>query len=300
MYLFSLGGKSIGEILSYKNYWLSVGVANGLILIGYLMMYRVDAQNIALDENDLEDTEWLPIKRLKKLKECQVYDYKSAEEKTDGIVIGAEKKGGSVEVITTSQLHALIVGTTGSGKTTGFVDQNIAVLGKSNGKPSIVISDPKKELYEKHARTLEKEGYKISVLDLREPYSSERWNPMNVLLRRIRLVKDLENNLQQKDGKYYGAAKCSCLTGTRERVCRNSKTKYTKTRKTLYIRFARYRTEISRLGSMARETLYLDLFSQCARTASKGKSTKANLCFLTSTTISRSIVRKIRPRYATT
>ena len=66
MYLFSLGGKSIGEILSYKNYWLSIGVANGLILIGYLMMYRVDAQNIALDENDLEDTEWLSVKRLKK------------------------------------------------------------------------------------------------------------------------------------------------------------------------------------------------------------------------------------------
>ena len=62
MYLFSLGGKSIGEILSYKNYWLSVGVANGLILIGYLMMYRVDAQNIALNENDLEDTEWLSVK----------------------------------------------------------------------------------------------------------------------------------------------------------------------------------------------------------------------------------------------
>ena len=205
MYLFSLGGKSIGEILSYKNYWLSVGVANGLILIGYLMMYRVDAQNIALNENDLEDTEWLSVKRLKKLKEFQVYDYKSAEQKTDGIVIGAEKKGGSVEVITTSQLHALIVGTTGSGKTTGFVDQNIAVLGKSKGKPSIVISDPKKELYEKHARTLEKEGYKISVLDLREPYSSERWNPMNVLVRRIRLVKDLDQNLEQKDGKYYGA-----------------------------------------------------------------------------------------------
>ena len=78
MYLFSLGGKSIGEILSYKNYWLSVGVANGLILIGYLMMYRVDAQNIALNENDLEDTEWLSVKRLKKLKEFQVYDYKSA------------------------------------------------------------------------------------------------------------------------------------------------------------------------------------------------------------------------------
>ena len=143
LFLFSLGGKGIGEILNMRDYWLSIGVANGLILIGFLMMYRVDAQNIALNENDLEDTEWLSVKRLKKLKEFQVYDYKSAEEKTDGIVIGAEKKGGSVEVITTSQLHALIVGTTGSGKTTGFVDQNIAVLGKSKGKPSIVISDPK-------------------------------------------------------------------------------------------------------------------------------------------------------------
>lgn len=205
MYLFSLGGKDIGEILRYRNYWLSVGVANGLLLIGYLMMYRIDAQNIAMNENDLEDTEWLSIKRLKKMKEFQVFDYKTAGDKKDGIVIGAEKKFGGVEVVTTSQLHALIVGTTGSGKTTGFVDQNIAVLGKSKGKPSIVISDPKKELYEKHAKGLEAQGYKISVLDLREPYSSERWNPMNVLIRRVRLVKDLENNLQQKDGKYYGA-----------------------------------------------------------------------------------------------
>ena len=204
LFLFTLGGKGISEILRMRDYRLSVGVANGLILIAYLMMYRVDAQNIALNENDLEDTEWLSVKKLKKLKEFQVYDYKSAEQKTDGIVIGAERKGGSVEIITTSQLHALIVGTTGSGKTTGFVDQNIALLGKSKGKPSIVISDPKKELYEKHARTLEKEGYKISVLDLREPYSSERWNPMNVLIRRIRLVKALEK-VQQKDGKYYGA-----------------------------------------------------------------------------------------------
>ena len=67
LFLFTLGGKGIGEILNMRDYWLSVGVANGLILIGYLMMYRVDAQNIALDENDLEDTEWLSVKRLKKL-----------------------------------------------------------------------------------------------------------------------------------------------------------------------------------------------------------------------------------------
>lgn len=206
MFLFSLvGASSVKEIIGERDYWLSVGVVNGIILIGYLLMYRVDAQNIAMNENDLEDTEWLTVKRLKKMKEFTVTDYRNADKHGDGIVIGAEKKGGGVEIIETSQLHALIVGTTGSGKTTGFVDQNISVLGKSKGKPSLIISDPKKELYEKHAKNLESEGYAISTLDLREPYSSVRWNPMNVLIRRIRIVKDLENNLENKGGKYYGA-----------------------------------------------------------------------------------------------
>ena len=137
MYLFTLGGASkVTEILSNKSYWLSVGVANGLIMIAFLLMYRVDAQNIALRENDLEDTEWLTVKRLRKLREFTVTNFDSMSEHEDGIVIGAEKKGRQVEIITTSQLHALIVGTTGSGKTTGFVDQNIAVLGRSKSKPS--------------------------------------------------------------------------------------------------------------------------------------------------------------------
>ena len=201
--LFALFGNSLGDIVSDRNYWLTVGVANGLLLVAFLLVYRIDAQNVALHENDLEDTEWLTTKRLKKLKEFTVTDWERVREQDDGIVIGAEKKGKELEIISTSALHALIVGTTGSGKTTGFVDQNIAILGKSKGKPSLIIADPKKELYEKHAKQLESEGYTISTLDLREPYSSARWNPMQVLIRRIRQVKELQNDLKQEDGKYY-------------------------------------------------------------------------------------------------
>lgn len=205
MFLFTLAGADSAKIILQKaDYWLSVGVVSGLILILYLMMYRVDAQNVAMSENDLEDTNWLTAKNLKKLKEFTVTSFSGMREHGDGIVIGAEKKGASVEIISTSQQHALIVGTTGSGKTTGFVDQNIEILAQSKTKPSIIITDPKRELFEKHANQLSKQGYKISVLDLREPYSSARWNPMNVLIRRIRLAKELENNLVNKDGKYFG------------------------------------------------------------------------------------------------
>ena len=202
-FLFALGGADFAGIFGNRNYWLTVGVVNGALLVAFLLMYRIDAQNVALNENDLEDTEWLTTKKLKKLKEFTVTTWEKMPEHDDEIVIGAEKKGKGLEIISTSALHALIVGTTGSGKTTGFVDQNIAILGKSRGKPSMIIADPKKELYEKHAKQLESEGYKISTLDLREPYSSARWNPMQVLIRRIRQVKELQNDLKQEDGKYY-------------------------------------------------------------------------------------------------
>lgn len=202
-FLFALGGADFEGVFGNGNYWLTVGVVNGLLLIAFLLMYRIDAQDVALNENDLEDTEWLTTKRLKKLKEFTVTTWEGVKDKDDEIVIGAEKKGKSVEIISTSALHALIVGTTGSGKTTGFVDQNIAILGRSKGKPSMIIADPKKELYEKHAKQLESEGYTISTLDLREPYSSARWNPMQVLIRRIRQVRELQNDLKQEDGKYY-------------------------------------------------------------------------------------------------
>ena len=178
-YLFSLGGaESLTRILKNGNYWRAVMVENGFIAVGYLLMTRVDAQKIALEENELEDTQWLTEKRLKKLREFSVFDYADAAEQTDGIVIGADahitKKKQKIKIVTTN----------------------------------LVIADPKQELYEKHAATLKSEGYKICVLNLREPYISAKWNPMEVLIRRIRKVKDLEYNFYEKDGKYYGAGEC--------------------------------------------------------------------------------------------
>ena len=56
------GYESIGGIWGERNFWLINGVVDGMIMVAYLLMYRVDAQNIAMNENDLEDTEWLTVK----------------------------------------------------------------------------------------------------------------------------------------------------------------------------------------------------------------------------------------------
>ena len=115
-FLFALAGNDFEGIFGNSNYWLTAGVVNGILLVAFLLMYRIDAQNVAMKENDLEDTEWLTTKRLKKLKEFTVTTWDKMPEHDDEIVIGAEKKGKGLEIISTSVLHALIVGTTGSGK----------------------------------------------------------------------------------------------------------------------------------------------------------------------------------------
>ena len=95
MFLFTLTGvSSVGEILGNSTYWYAFGFVCGVLIVAYLMMYRIDAQNIALNENDLEDTEWLTPKRLRNMKEFTVTNWNTMDRQDDGIVIGAEKKAG--------------------------------------------------------------------------------------------------------------------------------------------------------------------------------------------------------------
>lgn len=79
--------------------------------------------------------------------------------------------------------HNLVVGTTGVGKTTYFLEPTIQFIANSNNQPSLVISDPKGELFEKESGVLEKKGWDIKKLDLRNPEKSLRYNPLeNVYL----------------------------------------------------------------------------------------------------------------------
>ena len=99
--------------------------------------------------------------------------------KKTGTLLASLYKNGNLRVNMYPEVHSLIVGTTGSGKTTFVIDPAIRIYAHSAEKPCMVITDPKGELYNQHSIQLRKEGYRIIVLDLRNPYSSSRWNPMD-------------------------------------------------------------------------------------------------------------------------
>ena len=98
--------------------------------------------------------------------------------KNTGMVFRSEMVGSKYETSMLDGTHALIVGTTGTGKTYFVLEPTIRILSRTAEKPSLVIADPKGELYENNAIALQKEGYDVQVYDLDNPYVSSRWNPM--------------------------------------------------------------------------------------------------------------------------
>ena len=101
----------------------------------------------------------------------------------DGVLVRAEKVGSNIEINFIKPIHTLIVGTTSSGKSSQYINPTIQLLSMTAAKPSFVITDPKKDLYEQNAEKLKSEGYTILRLDLDNPYGSSRWNPLTYAYR---------------------------------------------------------------------------------------------------------------------
>ena len=74
--------------------------------------------------------------------------------------------------------HYLVMGATGSGKTVIVAKPMIKLLSKHG--ESMILTDPKGELYEDTAAMLKEEGYNIVVLNFRNPQQGNAWNPMSL------------------------------------------------------------------------------------------------------------------------
>ncbi len=77
-----------------------------------------------------------------------------------------------------SEYHSLIIGSTGSGKTQTVVFPLVQTLAKKG--ESMILTDPKGEIYEKTANLLKSKGYNIIVINLRDPQRGNAWNPFQL------------------------------------------------------------------------------------------------------------------------
>lgn len=77
-----------------------------------------------------------------------------------------------------SDNHTLIFGNTGSKKTRNFCIPSVFALGAAG--ESMILSDPKGEIYKNTSGYLNREGYHLIVINFRQPELSNFWNPLKV------------------------------------------------------------------------------------------------------------------------
>ncbi len=178
--------------LNPRTWWLgvfTVGVGGGLMALNGDLGHPFRSTGESLlgkngskdgrVEGTLENSRWLTDKERDKYWAPFSYDQMDKCKK-DGIPVRAvlDKKG-MLRGNFLSGAHSLVIGATGSGKTTTFINPMIQLIGATNCGSSMIMTDPKGELFSLHSEYLKSRGYNVLLLDLRDTYSSSRWNPLD-------------------------------------------------------------------------------------------------------------------------
>lgn len=179
-----------------------------IVLIGILAVaidLRVRGSKRVLKINiDLENSHFMTHKEMLKNDGYTNSRLSELAKVKDGIPIFAEKVGNDIDIVLHEPIHTLVIGATGTGKTAGFVSPTIEILSRTKTKPSMVVTDPKGELFVRHKKTLERQGYNVMLIDLSDVYHSSHWNPFNDVYRK---TEKLNEQVEQRHGKYHYGGK---------------------------------------------------------------------------------------------
>lgn len=74
--------------------------------------------------------------------------------------------------------HTLVIGSTGSKKSRLIAMPTVKILGDAH--ESMIIADPKAEIYELLGSDLQQQGFEVFVINLRDPDFGNAWNPLAI------------------------------------------------------------------------------------------------------------------------
>jgi len=158
--------------------FFAVLIAIFLSVKSYIFEREKGSKGIGLDFKEKEEkgySRWLKESEMKKAP--GIVKVPVAAESADGAGIVVINDGKNMYV-DNEHHHTMVVGQTGSGKTTALVDPLIYSLSKKG--ESMIMTDPKGEIYHNHSEMLRAKGYKIIILNFREPELGNAWNPLTL------------------------------------------------------------------------------------------------------------------------
>ncbi len=141
--------------------------------VSSMFFEREKGIGITTDKKDKGYSRWAKEKEIKE--ELEMVGVKQANSKASGVPLLLNDEEMWVD---NSEYHSLVIGATGSGKTQTVILPLVHSLAKA--KESMIITDPKGEIYEKTSNMLRDRGYQILLLNFRDPQNGNAWNPMTL------------------------------------------------------------------------------------------------------------------------
>lgn len=195
-----------------------------LIIASVSSYFFTREKGIGLIKGKKEDgySRWAKEEEYKKTKGVVAIQLNSKDLKEAGVPIYYEKNKNKVYV-DNGESHTLVIGATGSGKTQRVIHQQVNLLGKAG--ESMIITDPKGEIYAKHGEMLREKGYKVIVVNFREPQKGSCWNPYTLPYKYYthgnkdkanELLNDIALNIaidEKADDPFWTASAADFLTG---------------------------------------------------------------------------------------
>ncbi|MGB0524632.1 MAG: VirD4-like conjugal transfer protein, CD1115 family [Flammeovirgaceae bacterium] len=155
------------NIISTLFEWLIKAIFGLLKLAFEILMAGYDVTTWIIDKyflkpsKDFGSAQYLPKKKAKKL----------LSNKNRGLVID----GKQALSLNDSFKHLVVLGPTGSGKTTKFIIPNVLSIKNA----SMVVLDPSAEIYQLTASYLRKQKFRIKMIDVSDVESSLKYNPLH-------------------------------------------------------------------------------------------------------------------------
>lgn len=175
--------KNIFENVDYKIILYTWLIYLMLTLLYIYLLFFYKGKHVAPNSTPTKSiqygsAQWLSKEQIDELFPLSSYNTNIVN-KNYGFVIQTRNINNDTYSNVVKDCHALVVGSTGSGKTQKVIIPTIQLNARSIVKPTMIITDPKGELFNTQSQLLHEQGYKVWVINLRDNKYTSFWNPLN-------------------------------------------------------------------------------------------------------------------------
>ena len=181
----------IDNSMPFFNIIILISVIGIIIFIIYIEP-RISKHKIK-NKNEHGSSKFADMKEITKtFKQEQLSSLEDA-----GFPIWFEKKNNHFNTVyfDNTSPHWVLIGSSGSGKSTCIVLPECIMFAKAKNKRSIIVTDPKGEIFSKTSKLFKDNGYNIYTIDFRNPNLSNRINIMQPIINEWKLHCSSNNKL---------------------------------------------------------------------------------------------------------